>query len=87
MKSKLLYIVPVLLCATLFLFGCGNSQDSNNNSSNKNENAAKTINFELNQTLKHEGLCEMSGLYAEVLDDAAKADGWVYYYTDTDKSP
>lgn len=43
--------------------------------------------FGLNETLRHGDLCEMSGLYSEVLDDAAVEEGWFYYYTDTDESP
>lgn len=45
------------------------------------------ITFGLDETVVYEGVCEMSGLYSEVLDDAAVADGWYYYYTDTDESP
>ena len=46
-----------------------------------------TVSFGQDDTVEHDGLCRMSGLYAEVLDDAAVAEGWYYYYTDTDKSP
>ena len=50
--------------------------------------AAQTpIRFGPDQTVSKDGFCEMSGLYAEVLDDAAVAEGWYYYYTDTDESP
>ena len=47
----------------------------------------KKIVFGLDEAVLQEGFCELSGLYAEVLDDAAKAEGWYYYYTDTDESP
>ena len=46
-----------------------------------------TVSFGLGDTVVHEGLCEMSDLYAEVLDDEAVAQGWYYYYTDSDQSP
>lgn len=46
-----------------------------------------TVSFGLGDTVSHEGLCEMSGLYAEVLDDEAVTQGWYYYYTDSDQSP
>lgn len=47
----------------------------------------KTVSFGLNETVTEEGLCEMSGLYSEVLDDEAMAEGWYYYYTDSKDSP
>ena len=50
-------------------------------------NGEATYFFKLDETVKYDGLCEMSDLYAEVLDDDAVADGWYYYYTDTDQSP
>lgn len=43
--------------------------------------------FGTGMTLTLEGLCELNGLYGEVLDDQAMAEGWYYYYTDSDQSP
>ena len=45
------------------------------------------VSFGLEETLTLEGFCEISGLYAEVLDDKAIKEGWYYYYTDSDSSP
>lgn len=55
--------------------------------SSKEDGRETSVSFGLEETVLCEGLCEMSGLYAEVLDDAAKEQGWYYYYTDTDQSP
>ena len=51
------------------------------------DSGATSVSFELGNTVTHEGLCEMSGLYAEVLDDKAMSQGWYYYYTDSCESP
>lgn len=68
---KKLFVTVMLLCMLLLSAAAAES----------------SVPFGLDDTVIHEGLCEMSGLYAEVLDDAAMADGWYYYYTDTDQSP
>lgn len=46
-----------------------------------------TVSFNLGDTAECAGLCTLSDLYAEVLDDDAMAEGWYYTYTDTDMSP
>lgn len=45
------------------------------------------VSFGADMTLTLEGVCELSDLYAEVLDDQAVGEGWYYYYTDSDQSP
>lgn len=79
MRKKITFFIGIVLCTVFFVTGCGKSSDTA-----KTENK---IQFGLNQTVENKGLCEMSKLYSEVLDDNAKAQGWYYYYTDTDKSP
>lgn len=54
---------------------------------NNIDSAGCTVFFGLEDTVEYEDVCEMSDLYAEVLDDEAMADGWYYYYTDSDESP
>ena len=97
MKKTLLLIFVLVLCTLVILSGCGKSDNKasieQSDSTSVSEtnfdsgNNQQTIYFNLNETVKYEGLCEMSGLYAEVLDDKSKEDGWSYYYTDTDQSP
>lgn len=88
MKKRLTLRVALLLCGLLLLAGCGGSGDSADSEKiTDSGNGEATIFFGLDDKVEHEGLCEMGNLYAEVLDDYAKADGWHYYYTDTDESP
>ena len=51
------------------------------------EEEKSEVSFGADMTLTLEGVCELSGLYGEVLDDQAMAEGWYYYYTDSDQSP
>ena len=75
--ARIVLILLVSLLAAACAEGAGNfTQDGEN-----------TVSFGLEDTVECEGLCEMSLLYSEVLDDAAVAEGWYYYYTDTDESP
>ncbi len=82
--KKLALSTAVLLCGVLLFAGCGGSGEPADSGSG---NGQQTVFFGLNETVEPEGLCEMSNLYAEVLDDKAVADGWNYYYTDSDQSP
>lgn len=86
MKRKIILMCTVVVCGLLLFAGCSKSGDSTENSP-KNSDEVKRVTFGLNETVENKGLCEMSKLYAEVLDDTAKANGWYYYCTDTDKSP
>ncbi len=85
MKKKILMMTVSLLCLMLVLAGCGGAEESTD--AGEGESAAKTVSFGLDETVVKEDFCEMSQLYAEVLDDEAKAQGWWYYYTDTDENP
>ena len=86
MRKKFMLLVTLMLCGLLVLASCGaNSADSEEITDSGN--GESTISFGLGDTVEYEGLCEMSNLYAEVLDDQAKADGWGYYYTATDENP
>ena len=75
MKKAIAVLTVFILCGMLFAAAGGESTGGN------------VVYFGLDETVVHQNLCEMSGLYAEVLDDAAMAEGWFYYYTDTDESP
>lgn len=81
MKKTLVLSAVLVLCAMLSVFAGAEGVDGG---SAYGENA---VLFGLDDTVVHKELCEMSMLYAEVLDDDAKAEGWYYYYTDTDESP
>ena len=88
MKKKSILIIALLLCGLIMLAACGESEDSvDSDVITDSGNGEATIFFGLDDTVEYEGLCEMSDLYAEVLDDAAMEEGWYYYYTDTDESP
>ena len=102
MRKNSMTLAVLFFCALLLLAGCSDPTDpsSSGNASGAAvtgqsgtqtaaENAAveKTVSFGLDETVVHEGLCEMDDLYSEVLDDAAMAEGWYYYYTDSDVSP
>ena len=81
MKKVTLVLAVLVLFGMFFVHASGESID---NGCNHEENRAF---FGLDDTLVHKNFCEMSGLYVEVLDDIAMAEGWYYYYTDTDESP
>lgn len=100
--KKTSLLLTVLLLLSLLLCACGNTEApapaAPGTQSEPTAPAAEktpppadssetTVSFGLDETVVHEGLCEMSGLYVEVLDDEAVAQGWYYYYTDSDKSP
>lgn len=97
MKNKSLLLVVLLLCGILIFSGCADSGKSDGGDATQKTTVAekttesiseeKTISFSLDSTVECDGLCKMSDLYCEVLDDDAVADGWYYYYTDTDQSP
>ena len=88
MKKRLTLLMAILLCGMLLLVGCGGSGDSASDENiTDSGNGENTIFFGLDDKVEYEGLCEMSNLYAEVLDDDAVSEGWYYYYTDTDESP
>ena len=88
MKKKFMLLISLLLCGLLLLAGCGESGDSAvSEDVTDSGNGENTVFFGLDDTVEYEGLCEMSKLYAEVLDDDAMAEGWYYYYTDSDESP
>lgn len=84
MKKKLLVLIALLTCSLLLFTACG---DKSGTESGDSGNGQKTVFFGLKDMVKCEGLCEMSDLYAEVLDDAAVSQGWYYYYTDSDQNP
>lgn len=81
MKKAALILTVLLICGMLFVSASAEIAGTN---SDHGENA---VLFAPDATITHKNLCEMSGLYAEVLDDAAIAEGWYYYYTDTDENP
>ncbi len=91
MKNKMVFLFTLLLCAILAFAGCSKADNTPDKKATENSSVSieeeKTVLFGLGDTVKCEGLCEMSDLYAEVLDDDAKAEGWYYYYTDSDTSP
>lgn len=80
--KKLAVVLAILVLSGILLNSAGG--ESTNSDYDHRENV---VFFALNDTIVHDSFCEMSGLYAEVLDDAAMAEGWYYYYTDTDESP
>lgn len=77
MKKFTVLLALLVVCGMLFVSAYGEEV----------ANGENTVCLGLDDTVVHGDLCKMSGLYAEVLDDAAMADGWYYYYTDTDESP
>ncbi len=88
MKRKLILPIALLLCGLFLLAGCKKSSvPTTGADTNSSSNQESIVSFGLDDTVKYENICEMSELYAEVLDDDAIAKGWYYYYTDSDKSP
>lgn len=87
MNKKLLLLISLLSCSLLVFAACGGTNDATSEDITDSGNGESTVFFGLGDTVEYEGLCEMSDLYAEVLDDKAVDQGWHYYYTDTDENP
>ena len=94
MNKKFALLIALLLCGLLVLSACGKADDTAENADPADSevitdsgNGEATIFFKPGEIVEYEGLCQMSDLYAEVLDDDAVEEGWYYYYTDTDESP
>ena len=81
MKKLLFLILTAFFILSLCACG-GDSKDVSDAADSQGEAQVVVTELDSESVITHDGDYELSGMFADIMTDKSKSDGWIYYYSE-----